>query len=257
MPAPTNEPAHRPGPVGDFEDMRAAFSIWEPSLELDALRACPRLYEPDGTLYAVCLSPTATLTTDRREVVVRRGDLVILPRAVGVDVHPSMDAITVRHDGPQPFHFRERFIQVWTFEHIPAPAPSPAAARHTLLETSGLLHRIGYAIVDVLDDEAGRVEAGDDCLILVGLEGRVGISLPGGASNDLLPGKVIHVPQGGVYRAAGSGRFGELAMTTQLAHEGRALDRRRDARRTSPEFGGTSAEVVTPAQEDVRGNSRA
>ena len=78
-----------------------------------------RLYEPDGTLYAVCLDGPVELTTDRRRVLVNRGDLVIIPPAVAIDVTPSARWFGLVYSGPYPYHFRERFIQVWGFEHQP------------------------------------------------------------------------------------------------------------------------------------------
>lgn len=78
-----------------------------------------RLYEPDGTLYAICLDGPVDLTTDRRRVCVNRGDLVIIPPAVAIDVSPSSRWFGLVYTGPYPYHFRERFIQVWGFELQP------------------------------------------------------------------------------------------------------------------------------------------
>jgi hypothetical protein len=76
-----------------------------------------RLYEPDGTLYAFCLSESCELSTDRRRVRVSRGDLVIIPPAVAIDVSPQASWFGIVYTGPYPYHFRERFIQVWGMEH--------------------------------------------------------------------------------------------------------------------------------------------
>ncbi|WZO99740.1 hypothetical protein EP7_001352 [Isosphaeraceae bacterium EP7] len=255
MPAPIQQPSR--SPLEGFEALKAALSAWEPALDLDVLRGCPRLYEPDGTLHAVCLSEAATFVTDRREVEVRRGDLIVLPRSVGVDVLPSIDAITVRHDGPQPFHFRERFIQVWTFEHLAAPARSPDQPRHTLLETSGLLHRLGYAILDAVGGETISIEAREACHILVGLGGELRIEIQGEPSRILALGEVALAPPWLSYRVDGTGRYGELSMISEFAHEGRALERRRETGRVSPEFGVRAAEGTEPAAEDIRGTPRA
>lgn len=81
-----------------------------------------RLYEPDGTLYAICLDGPTELTTDRRKVRVEKGDLVVVPPAVALDATPAVRWFGLVYTGPYPYHFRERFIQVWGFEHIPLGA---------------------------------------------------------------------------------------------------------------------------------------
>ncbi len=83
---------------------------WGESLE--------RLYEPDGTLYAICLDDPVVVSTDRRRVTVHRGDLVILPPMVAVELSHPVRWFGLVYTGPYPYHFRERFIQVWGFEHM-------------------------------------------------------------------------------------------------------------------------------------------
>jgi len=78
---------------------------WGESLE--------RLYEPDGTLYAVCLDGPVVVATDRRRVTVNQGDLVILPPMVAVELSHAVRWFGIVYTGPYPYHFRERFIQVW------------------------------------------------------------------------------------------------------------------------------------------------
>ena len=102
------------------DDLENALRDYEPVF-WDGPRADPleRLYEPDGTLFAICLDGPVELTTDRRRVLVNRGDLVIIPPAVAIDVTPSARWFGLVYSGPYPYHFRERFIQVWGFEHQP------------------------------------------------------------------------------------------------------------------------------------------
>lgn len=83
---------------------------WGESLE--------RLYEPDGTLYAICLDGPVVVSTDRRRVTVHRGDLVVLPPMVAVELSHPARWFGLVYTGPYPYHFRERFIQVWGFEHM-------------------------------------------------------------------------------------------------------------------------------------------
>lgn len=86
-----------------------------------------RIYEPDGTLYAICLQGPTQLLTDRRKVHVNTGDLVIVPPAVALDCSTPARWFGIVYTGPYPYHFRERFIQVWGFEHIPLSGMDPNA----------------------------------------------------------------------------------------------------------------------------------
>lgn len=112
---------------------------WGESLE--------RLYEPDGTLYAVCLDGPVIVSTDRRRVTVHRGDLVILPPMVAVELSHPARWFGLVYTGPYPYHFRERFIQVWGFEHRPSQWLAPLGQADEPVETTGrdrrdLRHRL-------------------------------------------------------------------------------------------------------------------
>jgi len=89
-----------------------ALRDWEPRLDLAVLRDEPRLYEPDGTLYGVALSPETTLTVRHKSRLVRRGDAIVVPQSVSVDADPEISLLVIRHDGVPPLHFRERFIDI-------------------------------------------------------------------------------------------------------------------------------------------------
>jgi len=64
------------------------------------------------------------VATDRRKVTVQRGDMVILPPAVAVELSSSARWFGLVYTGPYPYHFRERFIQVWGFEHVVLGMPN-------------------------------------------------------------------------------------------------------------------------------------
>lgn len=123
---------NRDGLETSLRDFEPVFWVgpWGDSLE--------RLYEPDGTLYAICLDGPVELTTDRRCVRINRGDLVIIPPAVAIDVTPSARWFGLVYTGPYPYHFRERFIQVWGFEHQPVSQICHGQA------VNDLRHRIYY-----------------------------------------------------------------------------------------------------------------
>lgn len=104
-----------------------------------------RLYEPDGTLYVICLDGPVVVSTDRRSVRVNRGDLVILPPAVAVELSRSVRWFGIVYTGPYPYHFRERFIQVWGFEHVAGRSGSAAEANappDAPVEAGDLRHRV-------------------------------------------------------------------------------------------------------------------
>jgi hypothetical protein len=122
--------------IRDFEPLFWIFSPNEPT---------DRLYEPDGTLYAICLDGPTEICTDRRKVTVNQGDLVIIPPAVAIDCSPPSRWFGITYTGPYPYHFRERFIQVWGFEHHPLATAENA----TLLHDSR--HRIAFFLPEYLD----------------------------------------------------------------------------------------------------------
>ncbi|MFM7128951.1 MAG: hypothetical protein ACKO0V_06295 [bacterium] len=105
-------------PETELQSLETALRSFEPLFWLmPPGEPTDRLYDPDGTLYAICLDGPAELCTDRRRVAVNRGDLVIIPPAVAIDVSPQARWLGLSYTGPYPYHFRERFIQVWGFEH--------------------------------------------------------------------------------------------------------------------------------------------
>jgi hypothetical protein len=126
--------------------------------------ACPwgepqeRLYEPDGTLYAICLDGPVVVATDRRQVKVHAGDLVILPPAVAVELSATSRWFGIVYTGPYPYHFRERFIQVWGFEHVPfrpGRKHDESEASHSAASRD-LRHRIYPAFGDYVADERSK-----------------------------------------------------------------------------------------------------
>lgn len=105
-------------PDTPFQSLETALRSFEPLFwVVPPGEPVDRLYDPDGTFYAFCLDGPAELCTDRRRVVVETGDLVIIPPAVAIDIYPPARWFGISYTGPYPYHFRERFIQVWGFEH--------------------------------------------------------------------------------------------------------------------------------------------
>ena len=105
-------------PETPFQSLETALRSFEPLFWImPPGEPLDRLYDPDGTLYAICLDGPTELSTDRRQVTINHGDLVIIPPAVAIDVSPLARWFGISYTGPYPYHFRERFIQVWGFEH--------------------------------------------------------------------------------------------------------------------------------------------
>ena len=61
-----------------------------------------------------------TISLHHRERAIRAGDIVVVPPALALEVEPEVDFLAVRWTGIVPDHFRERFIQVWGYDHFPA-----------------------------------------------------------------------------------------------------------------------------------------
>ena len=220
MNPPIYQRAARLDDVDDRDALAAAIRDWEPRLELEIPRRDALLYEPDGTLYAICLADTIALRTDRRTVDVHKGDAIVLPQAFAVDAGPVVDLLALRHLGPPPHHFRERFIQVWGFEHLRAPSPKPGSTgRAELIAMADPRHRVPYAVVDV----AGLEECppSSDLQLFVALEGLVTLFLDGPLRVVLQPREVLAALPGTVLRLAGPGRAGVITVLDDLAHNSR------------------------------------
>jgi len=228
--------------VVDVDDPAAVAMVaavvreWEPRLEFYRPPADALLYEPDGTLYAVCLADTLTVQTGNRVRAVRKGDALVIPQAYAVDVEPAVDLIAFRHDGPPPDHFRERFIQVWGLDHLAAPPHDPARPGVAeVIPAADVRFRIPYAVIDVDSTETTEVPPSDDPRILLGLGGEPVVLLTEGSRPreiQLPPrGLTVLAPGANEYRLSGRGRAGLLVALSEVAHLGR---RRGPGERPSP-----------------------
>jgi hypothetical protein len=151
---------------GTLVGLNAILAAWEPEFEVLSLPSQGRLYEPDGTLYAILLDEQAELRTDRRRRTICRGDLVVVPQSVAVEVEPDAGFLALRVSGPPPYHFRERFIQVQGFEHV------AGGSGETLDDDAR--HRVGYRVARV-EPEAVRefVLPPNSRVLMVVLDGQV------------------------------------------------------------------------------------
>ena len=179
-------------PAG-VERTARAIRDWEPHLDLIVTRDDPRIYEPDATLYAVGLAPETTLLARHKEQAFRRGDLIVVPRSVAIDADAPRDSyVAILHDGTPPYHFRERFIQTWGYEHRPAATgtiESPYEEIAALRTTPGIASRTGGSSAG--DSPVGlAARAALDLHLLIGLDGRGTIGPVGGrAPASRVPGR--------------------------------------------------------------------
>jgi hypothetical protein len=220
-------------------ELAAAIRGWEPLLDLEFLPRHARVFEPDGTLYAVSLADDHLVTVDHRDRPVGRGDLIVVPQARALDVEPEVRFLGIRYEGPAPDHFRERFIQVWGFEHLPAPAAGPRGTRRLdVIPITDVRHRLVYAVWDVPFATPDAFSTGMDVALLVGLEGGVAIAVDGIAGTfDITEGTVAAVGPGLAYRVDGEGRVGRFLLMSEVLRQARRLEHlRATGSRASPEF---------------------
>jgi hypothetical protein len=204
----------------DLAALSAFVRAWEPGLEpfrppLDSL-----FYEPDGTTYAIALTPTMEVPRDHPRRSVGTGDLLVIPREYALDLGPQVDLLAIRHEGPPPDHFRERFIQVWGFEHFPAPPTTGAPAYHDVVPASEVRFRVLYAILDVSHGDTHELEASEALRLCVMLDGQVAVACSG-VKFDSSSRQAFLLPAGAGCRLRGTGRLGVLILHHELSHDAR------------------------------------
>lgn len=218
-----------------LERLSAAIREWDPAFDLYRPSPDALLYEPDGTLYAVALQTPMTAEVNRRERVVRPGDLLIVPRGLAVGIEPSVDLLGIRFDGEPPDHFRERFIQVWGFDHLPADD-----ARETIAAADARFP-LSYAVRRLVESsESGwEPEAPPHARrLLVVLEGRITIETGGEdrAAIALAPRDVLLVTAQQELSVRGPGRWGVVRIEPEIVFSARRAADRRAGTGTTPEY---------------------
>jgi hypothetical protein len=207
-----------------FEALAAAVRDWEPQLDLSVPPRQARLFEPDGTCYGIALADGMAVVWNRRTVPLGRGDAIVVPQGVALDVEPELHILAIRDEGPAPDHFRERFIQVWGFEHRAAPRERQDAPAE-VIGHDDVRFRISYAIWDLPCASRDVLRSGLDVVLLVGLDGEPALGLPGeGARVVVAAGTVAAVGPGLEYRMEGRGRLGLLILRAEPAQQARRLD---------------------------------
>ncbi len=210
---------------------------WEPHLDLAAFRDDPLVYEPDGTLYAVGLGPGVTLSARHKAKAFRRGDAIVVPRSVAIDAEPGVDLVAIRHDGTPPYHFRERFIQTWGYEHRPAPEAGTVGGDFEVIPEDDARYRVPCRLVR--STRSGRAgSTGPDLHLWAGLGGEGTIQdAATGRGVDLVAGTLALILPACSYRVEGSLVAARLVLRTEVLYmEHLAEQLRRPAPTWTPEF---------------------
>jgi hypothetical protein len=212
----------------DDESSRArlaeAIREWDPGLDLVAARDDPRIYEPDGTLYAVGLADETSLLARYKVHEFCRGDMIVVPRSVAIEAEePGAHYVAIRHDGPPPYHFRERFIQTWGYEHRPASREDLIWSVDEVIPEDDARFRVPYRRSRVGDPARGSTRL--DLHLLVGLEGKATVADASRAvSYDVGPGDLALIRIGVDYWIEGKGVVGRLILMVESAHEARLAE---------------------------------
>ena len=91
--------------------------------------------------------------------------------------------MAILHDGTPPYHFRERFIQTWGYEHRPAATGTIESPYEEIAPEDDARYRVPYRRIGAGDSPSvGR--AALDLHLLIGLDGRGTIGPVGDGPRD-------------------------------------------------------------------------
>jgi hypothetical protein len=241
------EPRHALATIDDEAELAALSSWlgrWEPCYAVDRPPRDKLLYEPDGTLYAVGLGTAMTIELNHRRRTLGTGDVIVVPPALALEVQPEVDFLSVRWTGIVPDHFRERFVQVWGYDHFPAdleafPPPPDGEEFRELIPESDLRFACSAAIWQLAggpEPPAPRT-TGHDAALLLGLEGEAEVGVEEtGLVQPVGRGRLLGLGPGLTYRGTGHGRLAGLRLTSAMIFDARrVLDRGRRGEALSPE----------------------
>ncbi len=208
----------------------AAVNAWDPRLDVYVPPPDARLFDPDGTLYLISLAAHHTVSYNHRDHVISMGDMMVVPRGLALDVEPEVRMLAIRYDGPPPDHFRERFIQVWGFQHIAASVPAHRGAPDEnlveIIPSTDARYRLSYATGELTTARSSARETGLAITLLLVLEGKAVMTLPReGVGLELPRSTLAALGPGLAYQMEGTGRLGRLIVLAELAHLARDFER--------------------------------
>ena len=103
-----------------LDSLSAWVKDWDPCFTVLRPPREALLYEPDGTLYAFARSGPMTIKLWHRLRTLDLADAIVVPQGLALEIEPAVDLWAICCVGTPPDHFRERFIQVWGFDHVPS-----------------------------------------------------------------------------------------------------------------------------------------
>jgi hypothetical protein len=215
-----------------MERLSAEIRSWDPTFDLYRPASDALLYEPDGTLYAIALQAPMTAAYNRRERVLRPGDLLVVPQGLAVEIEPTVDLLGLRFEGQPPDHFRERFIQVWGYDYFPADESSEIVA------DDDLRFPLSYSVRRLSEStEPPPPSSPLARRLLIALEGRIVVDPAGGDRQavELAPRDVL-LTDGDDWIARGPGRLALLRIEPAIVFNARRVAQSRTGKRPKPEY---------------------
>jgi hypothetical protein len=213
----------------EVEAISSRVEAWDRSFAIVHPPRDALLYEPDGTLYAVCRRSGMSITYNHRTRSLHLGDLIVVPAGLALDLEPEVDLIGIRCQATPPPHFRERFIQVWGYEHFSAglePASGPPSGLREVLAPSDPRFRLAYSIHQV--DRSSRpplaLDGTLELLVLLGIRGTTRIWEQGAPADEVLElpaGAVAVLGWPGIWQVAGDGTLGCLRLISEPMFQAR------------------------------------
>ncbi len=186
------------------------------------------LYEPDATLYGMGLSGPMSIRLNHRIRSLDAGDLIVVPAGLALDFEPEVDVLAICCRGPSPDHFRERYIQVWGYDHLPARREEPVESSRMspVIDSRDLRYRLSYSVAGLAggDEPVSVVADSLDLSLVVHLDGTPVIELPGETGEvSLDPGQLVGIEAGLGFRLRGSGRVGVFRLVSEAAFYARRV----------------------------------
>lgn len=195
---------------------------WDPSYDLYCPPRDALLFEPDGTLYAIGLGDQMSVTLNHRERTIHKGDAIVVPQGLALPVEPEVAFLAVRHGGPPPDHFRERFIQVWGYDLFTAELHSepPGAERFLpLIAVDDLRYPLSYGVWELTGTSTPGFSSELNAVLLVGLDGTIRLSNVDSTTElTIRADQVVGIIPGLELRLQGQGRLGFIRLTHELLH---------------------------------------
>lgn len=207
---------------GQLEGLSEWLGRWDPCLSIELPRRDAALYDSDATLYGIALGGPLSIDLYHRPRTIHRGDAVVVPQGLAIEVQPEADLVLIRSTGTPPSHFRERFVRVWGYEHFPAAGEEPSADEGEFREVipeSDARFPFHYTIrrCPPVSANAPLMASETDLTLLVNLDAQpVGVEIPAAGYSVELPDRhLLGIQPGTGYRFFGPGRVSQVRLVSE------------------------------------------